>query len=309
MKVNENVLFCFLLCLVIILPTQESSAQPTPPSAVGSVTPINFIRIWVPTIAFSNEVDIIKLARSAEEVRQNTQYFDGLGRPIQTVDKRGSPMKVDVVISMVYDAFGRERKKYLPVVTNTVDGLYKPNLIDPTIGNYIGLAATFYNNSSDKIADDLRPYSETVFEPSPLNRPDKDFGAGKEWYDNNRHVKHGYSVNIHGTSEGQEKVIAWTTDANGTPTKAAAVLDYVETGGYYSNGQLSIKSTKDEQGNEVREYVDKEGRTILKKVQVVGGTAQTNNDAHWAMTYYVYDDLGNLSVVLPPEAVKAITAQ
>jgi hypothetical protein len=311
MKLNENVLFCFLLGLVIILSTQECSAQQTPPSSGGSVAPINFIRIWVPTIAFSNEADIIKIARSPEEVRQNTRYFDGLGRPIQTVDKQGSPIKVDVVTPMVYDAFGRESKKYLPVITNTMDGWYKTGLIDAA-GNYLNnttFTNPYDNGLADKIADDQRPYTETVFEPSPLNRPDKDFGSGKEWYDNNRHVKHGYLVNIHGTSEGQEKVIAWTIDANGAPAKAAAVLDYVETGGYYSNGQLSVKSTKDEQGNEVREYVDKEGHTILKKVQVAGGTAQTNNDAHWAMTYYIYDDLGNLSVVLPPEAVKAIIAQ
>ena len=230
-----------------------------------------------------------------ESNRQSVQYFDGLGRPMQSVITQGSPAKKDFIQPYQYDNSGRERIKYLPASVNETNGWYKFNT-NPTLG--------FYNNSGDKVSDDLRPYSETVFEPSPLNRPDKDFGAGKEWYDNNRHMKHGYLVNIHGTSEGQEKVIAWTTDANGAPTKAAAVLGYVESGGYYSNGQLSIKSTKDEQGIEVREYVDKEGRTILKKVQAVSGIAQTNNDSHWAMTYYIYDDLGNLVVVLPPEAAK-----
>jgi hypothetical protein len=227
---------------------------------------------------------------------------------MQTVSTQGSPSKKDLVQTIVYDAFGRESKKYLPVVTNTVDGWYKAGLIDAA-GNYVNNATftnPYSNGLGDKIADDPRPYTETIFEPSPLSRPDKDFGAGKEWYDNNKHVNHDYLVNVHGTSAGQEKVIAWSVDANGVPVKAAAVLDYIETGGYYSNGQLSIKSIKDEQGNEVREYVDKEGRTILKKVQVVGGIAQINNDSHWAMTYYIYDDLGNLVVVLPPEAVKSL---
>jgi hypothetical protein len=66
---------------------------------------------------------------------------------------------------------------------------------------------------------------------------------------------------------------------------------------------LSIKSTKDEQGNEVREYVDKLGRTILKKVQAVVGAALTDA-AGWAQTYCLYDELGNLVIVLPPEVVK-----
>ena len=246
----------------------------------------------------------------AESNSQTIQYFDGLGRPMQTVSTQGSPAKLDIVTPVVYDAFGRESKKYLPFVAQN-NGWYKPNeqIIDFATGNYLGIAQPAYSNTSDKIADDLRPYSETVFEPSPLNRPDKDFGAGKEWYDNNRHVKHDYLINVHGTAASQERVIAWKVDPNGMPVRAAVVAGYVETGGYYSNGQLTIKSTKDEQGNEVREYVDKEGRTILKKVQVVGGIAQTNNDTHWAMTYYIYDDMGNLAVVLPPEAVKAITAQ
>jgi len=240
---------------------------------------------------------------------QTTQYFDGLGRPMQTVSTQGSPNKKDLVQTIVYDAFGRESKKYLPVVTNTVDGWYKPNLVDPVTGNYINQALNFYNNGlTDKISDDTRPFSEAIFEPSPLNRPSQEFGVGQNWKDNNKLIQHQYLINVSGTLADQEQVIAWKVDATGRPFRDPAVNTSV-SGGYYTTGQLSIKSTKDEQGNEVREYNDKEGRTILKKVQVVGGTAQTNNDSHWAMTYYIYDDLGNLSVVLPPEAVKALTAQ
>jgi hypothetical protein len=262
------------------------------------------------TIQANNITDPAQISNlPAESNSQTIAYFDGLGRPMQTVSTQGSPNKKDMVQTIAYDAFGRESKKYLPVVTNSVDGWYKPNLVDPVTGNYINQALNFYNNGlTDKISDDTRPFSETIFEPSPLNRPDKDFGTGQDWYTSNKHVKHGYLINVHGISTGEERIIAWRV-ANGLPARAATALGYVEADGYYSTGQLNIKSTKDEQGNEVREYVDKEGRTILKKVQAVGGTAQTNNDNHWAMTYYIYDDLGNLSVVLPPEAVKAITAQ
>ena len=47
------------------------------------------------------------------------QYFDGLGRPIQTVKAKASPLGYDIVQPIVYDAYGRENKKYLPYTINT----------------------------------------------------------------------------------------------------------------------------------------------------------------------------------------------
>ncbi len=229
-----------------------------------------------------------------------TSYLDGLGRPMQTVNMKGSPGLLDVVQPVVYDVYGREAKKYLPITVYD-DGWYKPNeqIIDAATGNYIGVAQTFYSTSTDNIADDTRPYSETVFEASPLSRPDKDFGAGADWYNNNKYIKHGYLVNVHGTAAGEEKIIAWEVSGN-EPVRAAVVANYTVTGGYYATGQVNVKSTKDEQGNEVREYTDKSGRVILKKVQSVATPTLSNRD-HWAQTYYVYDINGNLRFVLPPE--------
>jgi Domain of unknown function (DUF6443) len=250
-------------------------------------------------------IDIMDITKANVDVN----YFDLLGRLNQTVGIKKSPMMKDLVIPITYDNIGRENKKYLPVVTNTTDGGYKPNLIDPTTGGYINQALNFYSNgTTDKIADDTRPFSETIFEPSPLNRPLQDFGAGQNWKDNNRSVQHQYIVNAHGTAAGQEQIIAWKLDAAGQPVRETAVNTSVG-GGYYTTGQLSIKSTKDEQGNEVREYTDKEGRTILKKVQAVAGSPALSDTNAWAQTYYIYDDLGNLVMVLPPEAVKKITGQ
>ncbi len=243
---------------------------------------------------------------SAEKVAQQVSYFDGLGRPVQTVATHGSINKVDLVSPVVYDAYGREAKKYLPVVTGS-DGRYKESLMDAS-GNYL---VNTYNNTSDKIADDTRPFSETLFEASPLNRPDKEYGVGLSWSSAvggaNKFIQHGYLINVHntGSSTTQEKVIAWNVSAGNLPVRVAPISGYVVGGGYYASGQLQIKSTKDEEGNEVREYTDKLGRVILKKVQATTST-DLNNTTHWALTYYIYDDLGNLRFVLPPELSKLV---
>jgi RHS repeat-associated protein len=252
-------------------------------------------------------------ALSVDKVAQSIGYFDGLGRPIQTISTQGSPLKSDLVSPMVYDQFGRENKKYLPVVTEN-NGRYKTALFDGT-GNYL---VNTYNNAADKIADDIRPFSETIFEPSPLNRPDKEYGAGQAWApsgvgSNNKFIQHTYLINSHGTgsSNTQEKVIAWIVNGSNLPVRASVLTNYVVAGGYYASNQLTIKSTRDEQGNVVREYTDKLGRVILKKVQATTSGAANLNDLTgttpgWALTYYVYDDLGNLRFVLPPELSKLI---
>ncbi|HEY8934242.1 MAG TPA: DUF6443 domain-containing protein [Cyclobacteriaceae bacterium] len=249
---------------------------------------------------------------SVDSVSQNIMYYDGLGRPAQNVVTQGSPLRKDIVTTMAYDAYGREYRKYLPVAAGG-DGRYKSNIIDAN-GNYAAPALNFYNNGTgDYIPDDTRPFSETVFELSPLNRPSKDYGVGDGWNNTNitptpsviidKPLVHAYDVN----NSSAEQIIAWVIDpVSGLPIYAPSKGTMISNG-YYMSGQLSITSTKDEQGHEVREYTDKAGHIILKKVQLIEN-AQLNDTTgtHWTQTYYIYDDMGRLALVLSPEAVNAI---
>jgi hypothetical protein len=230
-------------------------------------------------------------AQPIDNVLQNIQYFDGLGRHYQDVMQQNTVSGNDLVQSSVYDKYGREYKKYLPVTVGS-DGC--PKDMDSQ-GNYMNTTAqNFYSNTS-KVASDTRPFSQSTFEPSPLSRALQEAGPGATWNDASKYVSHQYLVNQ--TNE----VYLFNFDSN-----TGLVSLGSGTAAYFDAGQLQSKVTTDEQGNEVREYTDKLGRMLCKKVQY---QTDGNGIKQYASTYYVYDDFGNLAAVLPPEAVKKIISQ
>ncbi|WP_218150427.1 DUF6443 domain-containing protein [Chitinophaga arvensicola] len=229
-------------------------------------------------------------ARLLKEVKQTTQYFDGLGRPLQTVNKSLSTGGKDIVAPIVYDDFGRESFKYLPYVPksgNTNDGKFKT---DP-----FNTQKAFYQDTilSPSATGESIYYSQQEFEASPLSRVTNTYAPGNSWAKSggNHPVSQQYQVNMVSDS-----VRIWTIPVGGTlPTSTA----------FYPAGQLYKNVTTDEARNQVVEYKDKNGLVILKKVQSgnITGTAHVG----WLCTYYIYDDLNNLRFVVPPLAVENIT--
>jgi RHS repeat-associated protein len=231
-------------------------------------------------------------------------YFDGLGRSIQKVQMQGSPNGFDIVQPLAYDEYGREKFKYLPYATSDANGFHKPNPVGTT--TYTGSPHQLYyaNGTADKVADDAKPYSETVFIPSALNQILEQGSPGMTWQPDATHaytstdrtVKFAHEPNV------VSEVLRWTY----TYPTSAYPLGLVNTGtgstpAFYSINQLFRNKTKDENYNETIEFKDKEGRLILKKVQAPAG--------QWAQTYYIYDVFGNLVCVLPPEAVARLATE
>jgi RHS repeat-associated protein len=217
---------------------------------------------------------------SDQDIRQTTQYFDGLGRLIQTVAKHSTPAGKDMVAPTVYDAYGREATKYLPYVSTYNDGFYK---ID---------ALTDQNTfNSNQFPGEQYYYGKVDYEPSPLNRVQKTYSPGQRWVGADRGVAMQYLVNA-----ASDSVRIWTVaDAPGSiPTTTAM----------YAAGALYKNQTTDEQNHSVVEYKDMQGKVVLKKVQF----ATTPGTAHigWFCTYYVYDDLDNLRFVLQPNAIDLV---
>lgn len=217
-----------------------------------------------------------------KDVRQTTQYFDGLGRPLQTVSKHILPGSGnDLVAPVVYDNFGREQYKYLPY---GVSGTGQFRL------NPFGEQASFLPG---QYPGETVYYSETKFEQSPLNRVEQTLAPGNSWAGSGRGISNQYLVNTVG-----DAVKIWDIGPNAADYPIARPANY-------EAGQLYKNVTKDEADHEVVEFKDKEGHVILKKVQLTATAGSEGHDG-WLCTYYVYDDLGNLRYVLPPKMVELL---
>ena len=198
------------------------------------------------------------------------QYFDGLGRPIQTVQKGITPAKSDLVTYQEYDPLGREERSWLPSVGAGNNGAFM------TLANVKTKANATYG---DSVA-----YSKPVYEASPLNRILQQYGPGAAWKASGS-VKTSYLTNL---ATGDAKLICslFTVDGAGLTTK-------VKRSGNYAANELYVTELKDEMDNLSYEFKDKLGQVVL--------TRQIENNVNLD-TYYVYDDFGNLCFVLPPMA-------
>jgi RHS repeat-associated protein len=243
--------------------------------------------------------------RTTCELMQTVQYFDGLGRPLQTVQVQGSPSNKDVVQPFAYDQFGREVTKYLPYVTaGSNDGSYKADALTTGINSFYNPtgSGTSGTQQSNGIVVIPQPFAQSILEPSPLNRVVEQGAPGADWQP------------VANSTSGHTQKIRYTTNNDTVLTDTAHTMLaslYTATvnanqsrtlarNGNYGAGQLYVTVSKDEnwksgRGGTTEEYKDKEGHVVLKRTFNYKGTT-----LQLLSTYYVYDDLGNLAFVLPP---------
>ena len=129
---RNKYILAFFCCLVVSLTTMAQSNKPTTATQVPAPTQtpvanpvypagmkVNYVR--------TKEAMASNLAASDfdnpdyQQVKEATQYIDGLGRPIQTVVRQATPgtSPKDIISPVTYDEFGREVNKYLPYVQDT----------------------------------------------------------------------------------------------------------------------------------------------------------------------------------------------
>ncbi|WP_229719744.1 DUF6443 domain-containing protein, partial [Winogradskyella haliclonae] len=263
--------------------TGGTGGNTSPPTNLSNE---NYVHTLAPRIATSNTT----LLTNDEKIESVT-YFDGLGRAKQSIGVRSGGNNEDIVTHVAYDQYGRVEKEYLPFAQANNGGTL--------LSNAQGLTNTFY---TAKYPNDLgitpNPFSEKAFEASPLNRVFKQAAPGEDWAMGNGHeIEMDYQANSAGEVR---RYTVGLTFANNTYTPS---LD--SSTGFYYTGELYKSITRDEnhsgttnKNHTTEEFKDAEGRVILKRTY----NASVAHD-----TYYVYDDYGNLSYVLPPEVTHGAT--
>ena len=245
-------------------------------------------------------------AKSSSDVRNTSalskvtkvEYMDGLGRSQQTVLVNAKVFGTDVIIPKKYDDLGRVEKEYLPyALPMTGTGAFRSGWESEQLSFY-------QNNTPATLPNDLpdnNPFSINVYEPSPLNRVIQNFAPGNPWSgtigtgSNEVSVKNEFKIYDPSTGD-----IAKSWELNFSSGNAVPVISSYT----YQLGDLVITRTIDENGKRVEEYKDKDGNTILKKVQLDNNPGVGDPHNGWLCTYYVYDNLNRLRYVLPPKATE-----
>ena len=238
------------------------------------------------TVVRSAKISGIKTASAMSsagksDVSTTIQYFDRFGRPIQITQQERSPQGKDMVSFMTYDSYGRQTRHYMPYTTGASNGLYIP--INTAIANQ----ASFYSNAATSIPTDPKPWSEVEYERSALKRILRSSDIGEDFQLNTgKEMFYEYSLN-----SSIDQVMRWEITALGQLKLAENEYHAANTLG------LSITKAPDwSSGNlhTVETFTDHLGRKVLTRRYMASGTLDT---------YYVYDELGNLRFLIPPEAV------
>jgi len=200
-------------------------------STHAQTTGQNYIVTTVPYQAVSNPTTLAN-------TNANTaiQYYDGLGRPFQTVQVNITPTGADLTSGVTYDSFDRDSLKWLPGAT--------------AVGNNGALISNsnYVSSASSTNGGDAKPYSRTDYEASPLNRVVDQYGPGADWYNNSKNKTTTYIANA---SDVKFFVANSTT---------------LTCSGIYAPATLYGVQTTDEDGHTVVEYTDMQGRKVLSRV-------------------------------------------
>ncbi|RZJ72575.1 DUF6443 domain-containing protein [Flavobacterium sp.] len=219
------------------------------------------------------------------QASQNITYMDGLGRPIQTLARKSSANGKNIVSHIEYDAFGRQIFDFLPYESQSTSLDFESSAFSGTQGFY----SSFREGTTN-------PTAQKEFDGSPLNRILKQSAPGDPWTMGQGHeTRFAYDTNLD-----DDYVKIFSAQATWSGQEGKYLISFSATGtSEYAQGTLYKNIVRDENwtiaddpDHSTEEYKDKEGKVVLKRTF-------ENGDPH--DTYYVYDQFGNLTYVLPPK--------
>ncbi|WLD24301.1 DUF6443 domain-containing protein [Flavobacterium dauae] len=226
-------------------------------------------------------------------------YYDGLGRPIQQLQKNASPVdNKNIVTHIEYDKNIGQTRQYLPFTTTGGNADYVSGAKQATLDYY-----TTYNEYTEN------PYSETRYEAAPNGRVTEEGAPGYDWSisvfegygiprDERNTIRYDYSLNT------ATEVKKFDVTSNWNATRELYTNTIAQNGNYPANS-LKKTITKNEnwkaadgKNNTIEEFTGADGKAVLKRTYNAGVAHDT---------YYVYDFYGNLAYVIPPLANGSVT--
>lgn len=305
---TTSIRYAILFASMIVVPrlsiAQDGSVV-TP--ATYSSTLNNFVRSWE-VIKPETSPNNISTNSGLQTAKMTTQYVDGLGRVLQTVVKQGSLVTggtaLDLVTPVDYDAFGRVQRQYLPFAANNYGG--NTSISDGLIkSNPFAQQQNFYsdNNSNSPIKGqgETYYYTKAEFEPSPMDRIDRSYAAGNSYVNGGVGVKMKYWINTP-----TDSVRIWKVTNSGS----IGVFGTYSCDSLYHAGELLKNITIDENNHQSIEFKNKEGKVVLKKLQLTASSDTGTGKGHagWLCTYFVYDDFNLLRAIVQPKGVELLQA-
>jgi RHS repeat-associated protein len=237
----------------------------------------NFVRIetMLVPVTIENAISALPVASKSTQY----EYTDDLGRGVQQVSVKASPLQNDIVTAAEYDLYGRQPKEFLPFAIANRNGSYRANAVVSQTGDVFKFYA-----GTPKVAQDITPFKLSEFDDSPLNQVRSSYGPGASWHDNFKSITNSTSVEVNST------ILKWKYISDLVPPTVS----------FYPPKTLVYSDTKDEEGVVTRAYKNFRDQNILTIRDATGGSYKT---------YNIFDISGKLCLVIPPEAAERIATE
>ena len=242
--------------------------------------------------ALAQQTDTIKYASPVKIEKYNgttfhttKKYFDGLGRPVQSIDVGASAKNGRDVVSFVeYDNMGRsDATTYLPYVVSSAGNN------GSKVANPVAAQQAFYQTLLPSTDPDRNyAYAQKQYDNSPLGLVLKEGSVGQS-----NNLTAGKPINYEYKKNGANEIKKFIVNSNGE-------LIYK---GYYPANTLMVRRTYTSgtslEDSDTYEYVNPLDQVVASEVRV------SSTDRR--ITYYVYDDLGRQRYVIPSIQESLIT--
>jgi RHS repeat-associated protein len=204
--------------------------------------------------------------------------FDGLMRPMQQITMKATTDGKAMVLPIEYDATGRTSKQFLPYADAMQYGEYQ--------SQYSVEQAAFYANTTDKVADDAKPYAVTEYEKSPSGRVEKQGTVGDGFQPHQHTAQFSYGFND------ASEVRQFNSDGSSS--------------GFHAANTLYKTTVTDADSSTSIQYTSNEGHVVLTKRAL----NETINDSlvSYLETYYIYNTFGQLVYMISPKGVASLKA-